>query len=623
MLEGHVAFWTPLLGLGVPQPFVPTFTLHPLTPLLAAMSPMTWARALLAAHTIAGAIGMWQLARRVGTSPLAAGLCACTFLLSSPTQNYAIVQFWPSHYLVWTTAPWLLLLAWRLLDADRAALRRWSVALGLLAALVLANTNPGHVVVYAVAVGAVAVTRWRDVVARGRWLLASGVIAAIGVAPTLAQLWHERPFFAPDLGVANLPEPIPGFGVLTVFLAPLGTSDEELRLARLLFFGGPFALLAIAGAVRRWRQHPDLVLTMVIGLALAFTSLGPTSIISARYQFRDPVILAAIPLAGLALDRLLTRRRRAGALAIALQLVVLCVAIHPAARRAWVADARGGEWFRGATAATEGVDRLSRLMTRSGRLAYAPYVDEEVYEGRLHVEGLGTNALAYRGIPVVNGWFKAVSAGTVSPDERMFYGRVRVPEQALRSPGVLDVLGIRYVLARPEDAVAEGLQPRGSIPRKLAGEFVLYENTDAWAGAFLARANVEQAILPLLDGCAHDRLLCRNVAALADYRLPDAVHLAAEGDRMTVRVLPATEPRVLVVTQMFRPDWIASAGEAPLETVPVAGALLGVRVPPGATSITLRYRPWAVMLASALAVATLVSCAVLLLVRGRAGAASA
>src|SRR5690606_22634690 len=99
LIEGHVAFWTPLLGLGIPQPFVPTFTLHPLAPLLAAVSPVTWGRVLLAAHTVAGALGMWRLMRRVGASPLAGGMATLTFLLSAPTQNYAIVQFWPSHYL--------------------------------------------------------------------------------------------------------------------------------------------------------------------------------------------------------------------------------------------------------------------------------------------------------------------------------------------------------------------------------------------------------------------------------------------------------------------------------------------------------------------------------------------
>ena len=625
LAAGRVEFWSPLLGLGIPQPFVPTFILHPLAPLLAVTSPVTWARILLSAHVAWGAAGMWLLLRHLGATGLSRGIATATFLLASPVQNYALVQFWPSHLVVWTTAPWLLLAAWRLLDADGRSRQTWSLGLGLLTGLVLANTNPGHVAVYAVLVAGVAAGRWRAVAARVGPLAQSALIALALAAPTLAQLWHERPYFAPGLGLANVREPIPWWGVLTLFLAPLGSSDEDLRLPRLLFFGGPLALLAVAGCVRYWRTHRDLVLTVVLAALAAFTSLGPSSLISARYQFRDPLTLAAIPLAALTLDRLIASRRRvAVAAAVALQIVVLAAAIVPAARRAWIPDAQRAEWFHGATASTESADTLVQLVDpRAGRLVFSPFIDDEVYDGRLYAEGLGVNALAYRGVPVVNGWFKAVSTGTVSPDERLLYGRVHVPQPLIDSAGTLDVLGIRYVLARPEDPVAPGLAVLGTVPRKLGDHFVLYENTDAWPVAFVADTSIEQARPPAFPGCPHDRLLCRDLAILAGHRLTDPVRVDRRGSALDARLLPAGTPRVLVVAEMFRADWVAQSGNGDrLETLPIAGALLGVRVPPGTDVVALRYRPWPVMLAAAAAVLTLVACAALLALRLRAGVAS-
>jgi hypothetical protein len=625
LLEGRVEFWSPLMGLGIPQPFVPTFVFHPLAPLLTVMSPVAWARALMSAHVVWGAAGVWLLLRRLGVGGPARGAATATFLLASPVQNYTLEQFWPSHLIVWTTAPWLLLSTWRLLGAEGRSRLTWSVALGLLAGLVIASTNPGHAAVYIALVLGVVIGRWPAVKARVGPLMLAAAIALAFAAPTLAQLWHEREYFAPGLALANMREPVPWWGLLTLLLAPLGSSDDELRLPRLIFFGGPFAVLALAGCLRYWRTHRDLVLTVAIAAVAAFTTLGPASIISARYQFRDPLTLAAIPLAALVLDRLFAARRGVAlaVVLIAVQGAALSLAIVPAARRAWVPDARAAEWFRGATASTEPADTLVQLTAEpAGRLVFSPFIDDEVFEGRLHTEGLSVNSLAYRGIPLVNGWFKAVSTGSVSPDERLFYGRVQVPQALLESAGTLDVLGIRYVLARPEDRVADGLVPRGTTPRKLGGHFVLYENTDAWPSAFIAAPAVAGVAPAAFPGCLHDRLLCRDLTVLAGHRLDDALTLASDGSALDVRLLPADSPRVLVVTQMFRPDWVAESGDGDrLETMPIAGALLGVRVPPDVDTVTLRYRPWLVMLATAMAVLTLAACVALLALRARAGGA--
>ena len=221
-------------------------------------------------------------------------------------------------------------------------------------------------------------------------------------------------------------------------------------------------------------------------------------------------------------------------------------------------------------------------------------------------KGIGINALAYRGLSVVNGWFKGVSAGTVWPDPRWLYDRVRAPQQLLDSAATLDVLGIRYVLASADETVAEDLRRRSVIPKEDATHFVLYENSNTWPDVFVLDSAAEHIPSVRLPGCANDRVLCTDLAPLAERRSTDRLLIRHRNGRIDVRLFPADEPRLLVISQMFRLEWVASVDGSRLTTVPVFGGLIGVRIPSGISSVQLRYRPVMVMLATALAWCTLI-----------------
>jgi hypothetical protein len=614
-------FWTSTLGFGVPQPFSPTFLWHPLLPLLAFVSPVTWARVVLVAHTLLGAAGMWRLATRLRVTPATSAVCVSTFLLAAPMQNYALTDFWLSHYIVWTSAPWLLLIAYRLLDADARALPFWSIAAGLCAGLVIANTNPGHILVYGTIAGAVAIVHWRRVVPRAPWIALAGLIAAAIAAPGLIQLAQERRLFAPDLGSANAPAPLPAWAGWNVLFSPMPFVDARIEPSRTLLFGGPFAVLAMIGCVRLARRHPDLVLVVATSAILLFTTFPSLPLLSARYQFRDPLTLAAIPLAGLALDRLFGGRRWTAEAVRTMQLAALIIAVLPAVSDAWVDDAKRAEWFVAAAGKNDTAERLLQLARPAGRTVFSPAIDDEIFETTPSTDGIGVNALAYRGLPVVNGWFKGVSTASIWPDERMLYGRIRAPRQLIESSLVLDVLGIRYVVAGPGETVARDLRRIGDIPKRVGLSLVLYENADAWPGAFVLNAAVEQIPVGPIPDCGSDRLLCRDVGALAGMRVPDDPIVAGRDGELSVRLFAASSPQLLVVSQMFRPEWVATTGDARLTTVAIAGGLLGVRVPAGISSVQLRYRPVNLIVATAAAWCTLLA-AIVALIALRTRAAS-
>jgi len=594
--EGTYAFWTSHLGLGLPQPFIPNFWFHPLLPLLAVLEPSSWVRLLLLAHTVVGAAGMWQVGRMLRFRPMVRATCTFTFLLAAPGINYALRDAWPSHWIVWTSMPWVLLYLWRTLDSDGRDRWRSSVLLGFISGLVIANANPAYAVVYAVVVVAVIMARWHSILERWGPLSVSALIALLISSPNAALLVSERGFFASGLGLQTDARPLPLAAAWDVFLRPMSNFASQIgpefdNDARTLSFGGSFALLAIAACFRGGWNRRELVLGLAIGLTFLFTTLGPITLVSQRYQFRDPVILCAILLAGMAAERGLQESpiRQLTGFLLLLQIVAVGLIAAPFARYAWDETRSATPWFRGATAAVPPADTLVSTLVRPGLVAFSPRVERAVMNRTYLRAGIGVNALAYRGVHVLNGWFKGVSADPIWPDQSLFYARVAPPQPFLESAAALDLLGIRYVLAERGETVAPDLRER-SLKIATAAELVLYENDDAWTGAIVVDADVGTVHVPPLADCPNDRLLCRDLSVVTNLH-PAAVAIVRSEGAIDVTFDRLEMPRTLVVAEMFRPGWTARAADQHPSTFAFLDSLLAVRVPAGAASVHLAYRP--------------------------------
>jgi hypothetical protein len=403
------------------------------------------------------------------------------------------------------------------------------------------------------------------------------------------QLAVERARFAADFELSNVTDPLPWSAVWDALATPVAAAAAP----RSLFFGGPFALLAIAGAVWFARTRMDLVSGAVISAVLLFTTWIPLPLVSQRYQFRDVVTFCAIPLAALVVNRLLQiqRVRPLAVTALVLQVVLVAGGAWPLIQRTLEPEWRRASEFRGAIGDAALADTLIGHMTRPGRVLYSPAVEHEVSERALVPDGLGINALAYRGVAVVNGLFKAVSADSVWPDDRLFYGRVRTPRALVMSKATLDVLGIRYVIALRGESVSPALRELVTIVAARGKELVLYENRDASAGAVLLDGTAAGRDLPVFEGCNNNRILCRDMAALADYRQHGLLEVTRAANEIRVAWSSAGDPTMLVVVEMFRPGWIATSGDRVLSARPVYGGLIGVPLPIGASEVRLVYRP--------------------------------
>ncbi len=614
LAEGHLGLWTSAVGLGMPQPFAQSFTMHPLMPLLAVLPVPVWVALLYSLHLGVAVAGAWGFARRVGASSLAAGLAAATYVLASPALNYALTDFWPSIWIVYTLAPGLALAMLTLAGArSRRERSSAAAAVGVMAGLLGACGHHGFMVVFVPGLALFLLPHWRAILGGAGWWLLATAIALCIAAPTIQHLQTEISLFPGIVQRENYPATPALDALWDVFARPLGPDPANWfnwtygRGTRVVFFGGPAAALAVLYLVRL-RTRWDLVFGLVGSLVLLNLPQVGTALrfISAAFAFRDPVILFAVPAAALALDGIAARRPRLAGTIVAAQVVVLAVAAWPFIWRngirelganppvaVYTADRPLSSWLVSHAAGADG-----------GRVYYSPDVDGMLNRGDLVTGGLWRNSMLYRGVSVVNGRFKGVSIESVATGSVIGGQR-----EALDQPLLLDVAGIRWVLARDGEAVPPGFVERGR--RAFGPATLVLHETAASRGAAFVTPGIRTLALPLVPGCAHRSLFCRDFAALAPLVDLAPVRTVRQDGEIALSFAAAAEPRLLLVGEMFRPGWRADVG-TPVELL--LGALVGVTVPGGADHVVLAFRPpvrvwlaraaWAMMVcAAAVAVA--------------------
>jgi hypothetical protein len=214
---------------------------------------------------------------------------------------------------------------------------------------------------------------------------------------------------------------------------------------------------------------------------------------------------------------------------------------------------------------------------------------------------------------VVNGGsFKGIELEPFAPASARPYGDLDDNGSVVVSSASLTALGIRYVIAGRDEALAPDLERVPAID-PLPDGLELWRNPRAWSGARFMPASVFEQSLPLLPGCGHARLFCRDLTplvSLADQADPTVID---GGSEMVIEFPQADRPRTLLVAQMYRDGWIASAGGRQVPLTPAFGALTRVDVPADVTAVALRYRPAGRVALFALSGTTALAAGILLL----------
>jgi hypothetical protein len=245
---------------------------------------------------------------------------------------------------------------------------------------------------------------------------------------------------------------------------------------------------------------------------------------------------------------------------------------------------------------------------------YSTAVDRLVHDGDLVADGMWRNAAAYHGVRSVNGVFKGVSVDAIAPSLSLPYGWIRSETPVQQTAATLAMLGLRYVVALDDEAVSPELHAIGIFSagsRRLR----LFELPDVSGAFVLPRAAVD-VVLPVLPGCRHAALLCRDATPLWSQRTGAATaHRGAQADTIVVDVTSPASGRTVVVSEMYRDGWVASSRGRDLPVRSVLGGLIGIDTSEGGASrIELQYRPWT-RIAVSVAAAAALAVGLLLLLR--------
>jgi hypothetical protein len=616
IVHGALPIWSSRLAFGVPLPGSQSLLLHPLAPLVAAVDPRMAVVAIDLAHVAVGAFGFWWLCRTLKLSPQTTGVCAATFLLASPSLTYTLTDDWPTYFVAWTMAPLALTLMLRMLEATGSGLRD-ALALGTIAGVMLADGHLGHAPFLLVTLASGALAAPRRLRSRAPWFALAALVAlAIGGD----HLWTAGDEYWRFPATLRRPgdETLALTHLWGAFLRPLLPAAPHA-----VFFGGPFAVLSVLALVRRDCAHPSrrffAVSAGVSGSLIVMSRLWRFPALSQTYLLQDAAVICGIALAGIALDRLrATPWVRYLPAIVALQ----CLAIFGGAWPFVAWNVAAGQAFRNrgqdarARTLTDDLIRLTR--EAPGRICFTPGATRLLYEGQAVERPVSWRTrLVESGAMVVNGGsFKGIELEPFAPATARPYGDLDDNGSAVVSSASLTALGIRYVIAARDEPLAPDLERVPAI-RPPPDSLELWRNPRAWHGARFVPAPVFEQPLPLLPGCGHTGLLCRDLTPLVSQADPSEPAVIDGESGMTIEFAPADRPRTLLVTRMYRDGWIASAGGRQVSLSPAFGALMRVDVPADVTGVTLRYRPAGRVALFALSCAASLATVILLLAASR------
>ena len=597
MLHGRWSYWFAHLGFGTPMPighrldFHPVFALGSLISLRAALS------GLWIVHVGVMAVYFRRLLAACGLGPGMRLLFLGFYLFSDVSFVFFYDEDWISCVVPWTLYP-VLVYYLRSAFMGEAATRWWltTVRLGVLLSLWVLNAHPGYLVPLAIILAVYILAATPRTLAVSGALGTAGMFALIASAERIYFVLHEKGLF-PATAVRALQAEYAPLTYLTAQMAPL----MNLGVWRQPFVGA-FVFAAAVAAPFCWRTADRHVRGCIAAffVAVALSTVPADQLkwtgVSGVWLFRDPMVFFALLSAAVVAQSGLRAHR------VAIRLIVLALLVLQCLQQFWVVvSPRYGvhfapsrlQFYQHQGHPTGLGQTIVQAASRYGKRLYLSRSAQGYSRGRLSGAGIHVvTDYALLGLNPVNAWFKNVSMDRIHPSWALMYGYIEGQQAVIENPTLLDVLGIDLIVAMADEELApEGLRriERVSVDADLGLD--IFANPDAWPKGVLLAPSARGVALPLIDGCGHTGALCRDYTALAGTRLPQDVSVRELTDGYAVHLPPSDTPRLLFLSAFYRPEWVATAADQALTIDPIAGAFIGVTVPPGIQDIQLAFRP--------------------------------
>jgi len=585
--EGAWPFWNMDSALGVPQPFRFHFITHPFSPLCRVANCGTVLRAAAAVQALVGALFVMLLVRRLADDELVALLAGVTFLFCSSIVQPTYLDDWSTAAIPEASLPILIYAAYRLLKTDqpREALK-WSLMLGGVAGFTLSMFFPFAVLaataVFLLVQPRVALSRWQ-------WLSLAAIVGVLICAAHVYHLAEQYRLTPVGIGRDNHEEPSLITYATSALLAPLPRPGVETSW-RTIFFGGPFTVAAASAFFllkdRALRPFKYALVTSLVLLWMPESWLF--NLMTHRWGYRSGINLFGIVLGACAIAQLL-RSHRTTAIAygvMALQVVALVAAFWlpwSAMTRAWMDPAVRARSQRvkdhyGITAAVAALYQAA-----PGRVAFAPHTADLTRRFMLTRDGLAPNQLQVAGVPSLYAEAHGITLDAIAPMRYAFIGISPPARTTVTTPSTLDVLGVRYILAMPDDSVSDHLRLLRTV-----GDVRIFENPTPWPEAFFV-TDFPRVPMPRIPDCGHDRFLCVDFDRAGIEREHEPISIGRHRDGLTLTFAPSARPRHILVTQWYQPYWRIKDGSGRI--VRAAEQLVGIDIPAGEQRVSIEYLP--------------------------------
>lgn len=585
--EGSWPFWNMDSALGVPQPFRFHFITHPFSPLCRIADCGSVLRAAAAVQALLGAFFVVLLVRRLGSDEAVAVLAGLTFLFCSSVVQPTYLDDWSTAAIPEASLPILIYAAYALLNTgETREAAKWSLLLGGVAGFTLSMFFPFGVLA---ATAVFLLVQPRTTFSRWHWL---ALAALAGVVICGAHVYHlaEQYRLTPaGIGRDNHEEPTLLTYATSALIAPLRQPGVETSW-RTIFFGGPLTLAAAFGllTLKRAELRPFKLAVIVSLVLLRIPESWLFNLMTYRWGYRSGINVFGIVLGACAIAqwRRTTQRAWIVSAVMVLQVVVLAAAFWPqwiGMTRAWIdpdlrARSQRVKNDYGIAAAVAALHGNS-----PGRVAFAPKTYDLTRRFMLTREGLAPNQLQVAGVPSLYAEAHGITLDAIAPMRYAFIGMSPPTSSTVTNQSTLNVLGVRYVLAMPDDTVSDRLQ----LVRTVGGVRI-FQNPDPWPEAFFVK-EFPPTPMPRLPDCGHDRFLCVDFDRAGIEREPEAITIDRHRDGMTLRFAASDRPRRILVTQWYQPYWRVRDGSARVQRA--AEQLVGLDIPAGEQRVTIVYLP--------------------------------
>jgi hypothetical protein len=202
------------------------------------------------------------------------------------------------------------------------------------------------------------------------------------------------------------------------------------------------------------------------------------------------------------------------------------------------------------------------------------------------------NGLAFKGLTVVNGTFKGISAGLLYPDSLLFQGCIFGQNDVIKNKDLLDVLAIRYVIAAPHEIRDCSLIKIGSFSAYKGFELDILKNNDAWPLAVFVDEKTVNLILPRRESCEHTRLLCAEFSGYKQlHKLDKKLNITEKNNNIVITTSSNDLKDPVLVSIMYLPGWVIKTSSGNFKVSKTKEGLITFKIPSGEKKIILSYEP--------------------------------